>query len=451
MLAARALLDSDWSDLLIETGLLARPQATAALRIALERRLRTYGVDDWLVDLESLAAGLNDPVELATLLTAALGASSSLRDQPVPERLLHRAEVLHIDLKSSRKSIAKNDGRGAGNLDELIAMLEEALEQAGARREARAFAPGQAVHTGEMGRRMNTAAKRALSSTIRSLRARLLDDLHAATDTAYRFSVRTRDAGLDEAARVRRGRLEAWMAEQMRAQKIGKARTARTAEDFRREAEKQAAYTLLNRLVLLRLMEAPGPSGEPLRSPAVVTDGWDSRAYKDFRQLAQGLVRDESEGYAFLLQLVFEDLATELPGLYGPAGVADLVPVPAATLRHVVDALERAGARELLDRRHDPGLGLPVLERPGARGARRKLHSGGKVEPHEIASKTQMFTERYMVDWLLQNSLGPMWLAMCKKHGWTPEVEADGTLDALEAAPGRMAGQARDQQGGGAR
>jgi hypothetical protein len=24
-----------------------------------------------------------------------------------------------------------------------------------------------------------------------------------------------------------------------------------------------------------------------------------------------------------------------------------------------------------------------------------------------------MFTERYMVDWLLQNSLGPMWLAMC--------------------------------------
>ena len=43
-----------------------------------------------------------------------------------------------------------------------------------------------------------------------------------------------------------------------------------------------------------------------------------------------------------------------------------------------------------------------------------------------------MFTERYMVDWLLQNSLGPMWLAMCKKQGWTPEVESDGTLQRLE-------------------
>lgn len=37
------------------------------------------------------------------------------------------------------------------------------------------------------------------------------------------------------------------------------------------------------------------------------------------------------------------------------------------------------------------------------------------------------------MDWLLQNSLSSMWLAMCRKHGWTPEVEADGTLARLEA------------------
>jgi len=45
---------------------------------------------------------------------------------------------------------------------------------------------------------------------------------------------------------VRRARLEAWIAEQLRAQGVGKTKDkeARTAEDFRREAEKQAAYTL---------------------------------------------------------------------------------------------------------------------------------------------------------------------------------------------------------------
>jgi hypothetical protein len=278
-----------------------------------------------------------------------------------------------------------------------------------------------------------TEARRALSTSIRSLRARLLEDLHAATESAYRLSVREKDAGLDEPARDRRRRLAEWIAEQGRARAAGKNKSkgTRTSEDFRREAEKQAAYTLLNRLVLLRLMEA---GDTPLRAPAVVTGGWESRGYQDFRQLAPGLVRgDETEGYAWLLQSVFEDLATELPGLYGPAGVAELVPVPAATLRHVIDALN---AKELESCWTDDmtlGWVYQYWNDPEREALDAKLNSGGKVEPHEIASKTQMFTERYMVDWLLQNSLGPMWLAMCKKHGWTPEVEADGTLARLEA------------------
>ncbi|MCM0673228.1 BREX-6 system adenine-specific DNA-methyltransferase PglX [Micromonospora phytophila] len=282
---------------------------------------------------------------------------------------------------------------------------------------------------------MTSDAKRALSITIRSLRARLLEDLHAATEMAYRLSVHARDAGLDEAARTRRGRLEAWVAEQLRAQGATKARSksSRSAEDFRREVEKQAAYTLLNRLVLLRLMEAPGRSGEPLRAPAVVTGGWESRAYKDFRQLAPGLVRgDETEGYAFLLRLTFEDLATELPGLYGPAGVADLVSIPAATLRHVVDALNAEALETCWTDDMTLGWVYQYWNDPEREALDDKLNGGGKVEPHEIASKTQMFTERYMVDWLLQNSLGPMWLAICQKHGWKSEVQADGTLDRLE-------------------
>ena len=121
---------------------------------------------------------------------------------------------------------------------------------------------------------MTADAKGALSKTIRTLRERLLRDLHDETEAAYRLSIRARDAKLEEATRVRRGRLESWIAEQLRAQdgEGTKAKERRTAEDFRRDAEKQAAYTLLNRLVILRLMEAPGPNGKPLREPAIVTD-----------------------------------------------------------------------------------------------------------------------------------------------------------------------------------
>ena len=108
---------------------------------------------------------------------------------------------------------------------------------------------------------MTSDAKRALSTSIRSLRARLLDDLHAATETAYRLSVRASDAGLDEAARARRGRLEARVAEQLehgcrRRQLQGRP----IRGGFRRDAEKQAAYTLLNRLVHPAAHGAPEPT-----------------------------------------------------------------------------------------------------------------------------------------------------------------------------------------------
>jgi hypothetical protein len=60
-----------------------------------------------------------------------------------------------------------------------------------------------------------------------------------------------------------------------------------------------------------------------------------------------------------------------------------------------------------------------------------KIKDGGKVENNEIASKTQLFTERYMVDWTLQNTLGMKWFAICKRNDWKPAVLSNGTLDKL--------------------
>ncbi len=192
---------------------------------------------------------------------------------------------------------------------------------------------------------MTSEAKRKLSQTIRELRAYLLEALGAAVETEYRFAIpRGEDAGLDEARTMKRARFEAWLEEQVRADRAGskgagskgagaekakgKKAGARSAADFRREAEKQAAYTLLNRLVMLAAHGGAWPDGTAAALAAVVTGGWDSRGYREFRELAPALVPDdETEGYAFLLQLVFEELAIDLPGLYGPAGVADLVPV----------------------------------------------------------------------------------------------------------------------------
>ncbi|WP_372716081.1 BREX-6 system adenine-specific DNA-methyltransferase PglX [Novipirellula sp.] len=274
---------------------------------------------------------------------------------------------------------------------------------------------------------MTPEAKGQLSKTIRSLRTRLLEDFKSANDSTYKYSIRRIDqARLSEANATRRRRIEAWTAEQVRGE-AGK-KNKRTAEDFRRDLEKQAAYTLLNRLLILRLMEAGG-----LHNGDLVAKGWQSDVFGNLRYFSAEIVEnDDTEGLSFWLRMVFDDLAIDMPGLYGDAGMSEYIPIRTQTLRAVIDAFAGAELESCWTDDMTLGWVYQYWNDPEREKLDKKINDGGKIEPYEIASKTQMFTERYMVDWLLQNSLGPMWLAMCQKHAWTPLAESTGTLAALE-------------------
>ena len=261
---------------------------------------------------------------------------------------------------------------------------------------------------------MSIEAKGLLSRTIRDLRARLLIDLEQSLRQAYKLGIDdASEAKLDAAARARRARLD------------------RAVEDtrLRDDIVKQAAYTLLHRVVYLRLLEAA-----KLREIAVLTGGWQSPGYRDFRALAPDLLREDSEGYAWLLRIVFDDLALDLPGLYGRNGLTELVPIPHETLRYMIEELDRPELSSCWTDDMTLGWVYQYWNDPERKAINKKIKDdpNAKIEPHEIASKTQLFTERYMVDWLLQNSLGPLWLAICKSHGWTPLCEQHGTLARLE-------------------
>ena len=89
-------------------------------------------------------------------------------------------------------------------------------------------------------------------------------------------------------------------------------------------------------------MQEPGPSGQPLCKPALIKGGWGSTAYQVFRDLARGVVSDDpTEGFGFLLQLDGEELSDDLPGLFGSAGIGDLIPIPPATLRYAGEELNK--------------------------------------------------------------------------------------------------------------
>jgi hypothetical protein len=241
--------------------------------------------------------------------------------------------------------------------------------------------------------------------------------------------VTLKQAGLAEEAHIKRQRLEKWLDEQVRSE--GKIPTDKDFESikarYRLQSEKLGAATFLNRLVVIKQLEAMG-----LSKPLLVTGGWNSPAYREFREFAPDLLKDETEGMGLLLSLLYDELALDLPGLFGRGGITDLFPIPASTLRVTIEALDQLELRDIwLD---DTVLGwvYQFWNDPEREDLDTKLNQGGKVEPHEIASKTQMFTERYMVEWLLHNSLGQLWLGICRANDWQAEVISSGTLARLE-------------------
>jgi len=273
---------------------------------------------------------------------------------------------------------------------------------------------------------MTPASQKALSTTIRKLRERLLTDLRDGTESAYRLGLPVSESGLSETQAQRRIRFESWIDERFPSKSPESKPIAR--QRFRSQLEKQAAYTFLNRMIFLRLYEASG-----LARMEVLRGGYKSVAYKEFREWAPALLADETEGYATLLQLVFDELSQDLPGLFGNVGISALVPIPPATLQMVVEALNDSALDSCWDDDTTLGWVYQYWNDPEREALDAKLNRGGKVENHEIASKTQMFTERYMVEWMLHNTLGQQWLALSKKNRWTPLVESEGVLERLES------------------
>ena len=135
---------------------------------------------------------------------------------------------------------------------------------------------------------------------------------------------------------------------------------------------------------------------------------------------------------AGLLELLYDEWGLDLPGLFGRVGITELLPIPSNTLRTTIEALNDPELESAWKDDTTLGWVYQFWNDPDRKALDEKINNRGKIEHHEIAAKTQIFTERYMVEWLLQNSLNQQWLAICAKNGWTPEVKANGVLDALE-------------------
>lgn len=165
---------------------------------------------------------------------------------------------------------------------------------------------------------------------------------------------------------------------------------------------REQAFTVLNRLAALRMAEARGLLIESVRN------GYQAKGFQLYARLAGAGLGETGDVYRVYLQSVFDEFALDLPGLFGrysPQG--RLFPREAALLQ--VLALINHGEIEPLWA-EDETIGW-IYQYFNSKEERKAMREASQAprNSRELAVRNQFFTPRYVVEFLVDNTLGRLW------------------------------------------
>lgn len=167
---------------------------------------------------------------------------------------------------------------------------------------------------------------------------------------------------------------------------------------------REQAFTVLNRLAALLMMEARGV----LQRPAVGS-GQQSPAFELYKMVAGSALGETGQAYQTFLFSLFDEFAQELPALFdrfAPQG--RLFPREAALLQ-VLAELNHHEIQPLWGEDETIGWIYQYFNSKEERKAMRDASQAPR-NSRELAVRNQFFTPRYVVEFLVDNTLGRLWL-----------------------------------------
>jgi hypothetical protein len=165
---------------------------------------------------------------------------------------------------------------------------------------------------------------------------------------------------------------------------------------------REQAFTVLNRLAALRMMEARG-----ILFPSV-NQGYQSQSFRLYLDVAGSALGETGAAYRTFLMSVFDAFAADLPALfdrYAPQG--RLFPREAALLA----VLKEFDAHDLEPLwAEDETIGW-IYQYFNSKEERRAMRDASPAprNSRELAVRNQFFTPRYVVEFLIDNTLGRLW------------------------------------------
>jgi len=165
---------------------------------------------------------------------------------------------------------------------------------------------------------------------------------------------------------------------------------------------REQAFTVLNRLAALRMAEARGLLVES------VGNGFQAKGFQLYARLAGTGLGETGDAYRAYLFSVFDELSQDLPGLfdrYSPQG--RLFPREAALLQ-VLNLINDADIAPLWSEDETIGWIYQYFNSKEERKAMRDASQAPR-NSRELAVRNQFFTPRYVVEFLVDNTLGRLW------------------------------------------
>lgn len=170
---------------------------------------------------------------------------------------------------------------------------------------------------------------------------------------------------------------------------------------------REAAFTTLNRFVALKMLEAR----ELIQQ--CVSVGPSSNGYREFVGLAPGVERLPGEdGYRLYLECVFDELSTDVKVLFDRRDAASVLWPRHNAFDGLLTELNAETVQPVWADDETIGWFYQFFNSKAERDEIRKASKSGPKDSHELATLNQFFTPRYVVRFLVDNSLARTWFEM---------------------------------------
>ncbi len=170
---------------------------------------------------------------------------------------------------------------------------------------------------------------------------------------------------------------------------------------------REQAFTILNRLVALRMCEARDLLKESIGS------GTNSQGFQLFQRLAGAGLGETAETYRAYVLSVFDEFAVDLGVLFERFSPMGLLFPSETSLLGVLGLIDDPELAELWG--EDETIGW-LYQYFNSKEERKKMRdeSSAPRNSRELAVRNQFFTPRYVVEFLTDNTLGRIWYEMRK-------------------------------------